>query len=243
MKKYTFLIDGVSVAIYPVLTSEEIGREALIRYGDEEISVALLSDEHSDFRIVCYDKKYNTPREPQIPLAALSCFLMRVRGYPEMRLDIACDDKTYKLSLDKQNGYNFSVKDEKCKILCTKNVEFDDGISIDAYVIDRLGGCALVLCEDADLFDKGRAEIFFDRLKQDGISSLVIASNSDRLRIRALGYITSYEAMRIALCALSLIGVLLPLGRYTADVNRQTLEFSKLASGIVFYPEIQYVIK
>ena len=241
MKKYTFLIDGVSVAIYPVLTSEEIGREALMHYGDEQISVALLSDEHSDFRIVCYDKKYNTPRESQIPLAALSCFLMRVRGYPEMRLDIACDDKTYKLSLDKQNGYNFSVKDEKCKIICTKNVEFDDGISIDAYVIDRLGGCAFVLCEDVDLFDKGRAEILFDRLKQDGISSLVIASNSDRLRIRALGYITSYEAVRIALCVLSSRGVVLAPGRYVASVNGVNIALQRTPSGIVFYPEIKCI--
>ena len=241
MTKYTFSVDGASVVIYPVSSLAEAERDLPLLIGEGEISVALLPDLSCDFRIVCLNKEYNTPRELHIPLAALSCFLKRVRGYPDMMLDIACESMIFKLYLDKTEKYNFTLKDEKCKILCTKMVRFADETCVTVDVVDRCGGCAVLICGDAELFDSARADLMLSRLRQDGIHSLVIASYSDCIVIGALGDITAYEAIAMGLSAISSRGTPLAVGRYTALVNRRPIDFLRLSSAIVFYPEINCI--
>ena len=127
--------------------------------------------------------------------------------------------------------------------MSSKTVDFCDGICITVDVIDKYSGCAAVVCNDAECFDESRLDLMLERLRQDGISSLIITSYTDRIIITTVGDITPYEAVQIAISVLSFRGVSLIPGRYTADVNRQTLEFLKLSSGTVFYPEVLCVIK
>ena len=241
MEKYSFLVDGIPVEIYSALESTGADSNDLTDADTEGVKVMLTADSQSDFRLEYLDKNNIKPREPHIPLAALSYFLKRVRGYPDMALDISTDKGIYKLSLSETQNYNFAIKDIKCKVQCTKTVDFCDGIAMAVDVMDHYGACGVAACNDIECFDKTRACLLFDRLRQEGITSLVIASHTDRIGIVALGDITPHEAISIGISDLSSRGVSLPHARYTALVNGVDIALQLTSLGITFYPEIKYI--
>ena len=241
MKKYSFLVDGIPVGIYSASELEIANDSDLIDSDTEGVKVMLTADSQSDFKLEYLDKNNTKPREPHIPLAALSCFFKVVRGYPNMELDIATDKGMYKISLSGTRNYNFAINDIKCKVLCTKTVDFCDGISVTLDVIDRYGACGVATCNDIECFDKTRAILLYDRLRQDGITSLVVASYTDRIVILALGDITPHEAIVIGISDLFSRGLSLPHVRYTASVNGVDIALRLTLRGITFYPEIKYI--
>lgn len=241
MKKYSFSVDGIPVGIYSALELEVANDSYLADSDTEGINVMLTADSQSDFRLEYLDKNNIKPREPHIPLAALFCFLKRVRGYPDMTLDIAIGQGTYKLSLSKTQNYDFTVNDIKCKVLCTKNVDFCDGIGVGVDLVDRYGGCAAVACNDIECFDTSRAVLMLERLREDGISSLVVVSYKDRIGIIARGNIIPHEAVAIGISYLSSQGVSLPHAKYTASVNGVDIALQLTSRGITFYPEIKCI--
>ena len=237
MKKYSFSVDGIPVEINSAIT--KVGD--VTDYDTDGVKVMLTVDSQSDFRLEYLDKNNIKPREPHISLAALSCFFKRVRGYPDMALDIAVDDRIFKLSLNEYPNYSFRVKDVKCKVLCAKTVEFCDGVCVAVDVIDDCGGCAALICSDTECFDKSRATLIHERLRGNGISSLVVISYTDRIGIITLGDITPYEAIVIGLSLLSSRGISVPTGRYTSKVNGVDIALQRTSSGTVFYPEIKCI--
>ena len=241
MKKYSFLVDGISVGIYSASELEIASDSDLADSDTEGIKVMLTADSQSDFRLEYLDKNNTKPREPHIPLAALSCFLKRVRGYPDMTLDITTDKGIYKLYLSATQNYNFVVNDVKCKVLCTKTIDYHDGISLSVDIIDHYGACAVLLCNDVERFDKTRATLLNARLRQDGITTLIIASYTDRIGIISLGDIMPHEAIAIGISAISLRGISLPHVRYTASVNGVDIALQLTSRGITFYPEIKSI--
>ena len=241
MKKYSFLVDGIPVGIYSASEFEIANNSYLADSDTEGIKVMLTADSQSDFRLEYLDKNNTKPREPHIPLAALSCFLKVVRGYPDMTLDITTDKGVYKLYLSATRNYNFVVNDVKCKVLCTKTVDFYDGISFAVDVIDQYGSCGVVVCNDTECFDKTRATLLNARLRQDGITTLIIASYIDRIGIISLGDIMPHEAIAIGISAISSRGISLPYVRYTASVNGVDIALQLTSRSITFYPEIKYI--
>ena len=241
MTKYNFSVDGIPVAIYPLSDTEEVGKMLLTATDDGAIRVALLSDPEADYRIVCFDKSNTEPREPHLSLAALSCFLSRVRGYPDMSLDVAYHGGAARLTLDKLNDYNFSVNNEKCKIICAKTVDFLDGTSLRLDVVDSPFSCACLLLEDAELFDRERLTLVLDRLRRDGVSAIVLASLGTGLCLRTAGDISPYAAVRVVTSLLSARGIILPEGHAEATVNGTRLKFARTRTRLAFYPEIKYI--
>ena len=241
MEKYSFSVDGIPVEIYSAWESTGADSNDLTDADTEGVKVMLTADSQSDFRLEYLDKNNIKPREPHIPLAALSCFLKVVRGYPNMALDIATDKDIYKLSLSETQNHNFTVNGIKCKVLCTKTVDFCDGIAMAVDVIDQHGVCGVLACNDTECFDKMRAILLYDRLRQDGISSLVVVSYTDRIVILMLGDIMPHDAIAIGISILSSRGVLLPRGKCTASVNGVDIALQLTSRSITFYPEIKYI--
>ena len=241
MKKYSFSVDGIPVEIYSLSESECATGNDHADSEKKSIKVMLTTDLQNDFRVEYFSNNNTKPREPHIPIAALSCFFKRVRGYPDMALDIAIDDRVIKLPLKKTQNYNFTVKDIKCKVLCSKSVDFCDGACVAADVIDCCGGCAVSVCNDTECFDISRAALMLERLREDGISSLAVVSYTDRIGVIAVGDINPYEATQIGISVLSSRGVVLAPGRYVASVNGVNIALQRTPSGIVFYPEIKCI--
>ena len=241
MTKYEFSVDGIPVAIYPISEPEEVVGEVPQAADEVAIRVALTLDTEADLRVDYYNKYRNEPREPHLPLAALSCFLSRVRGYPDMTLDVAYHGGTAKLALDKLNGYKFSVNSEKCKIICAKTVDFLDGTSLRLDVIGSPFSCACLVLEDAELFDRERLTLALDRLRREGVSAIVLASLGTGLCLRTAGDISPYAAVRVATSILPTRGIILPEGHAEATVNGTRLKFSRTRTCLTFYPEIKYI--
>lgn len=241
MTKYLFSVDGISVVIYPVCEPWGIKTAPIFDGEEGAIKVALLSDSEADFRIECFDKNNFRPREPHLVLAALSCFFSRVRGYPDMSLEIAYRDKVTKLALDKYNGYKFSVNGGKCKNICAKTVDFLDGVTVRCDILQTPDICALLLCDDVDHYSIERLRLLYDRLGSSGVKSLAALSDGDKLRIRTVGDIYPYEAVRIALGELPLRTPDAQLGVSEALVDGAPCKFSLSNRGITFYPEIKYI--
>lgn len=241
MTKYKFSVDGIPVAIYTLSEPEAVVEEMPQAADEVAISVAFAPDTETDLRVEYFSKYRNEPREPHIPLAALSCFLSRVRGYPDMTVELVYSGGIIKLTLDRMNDYNFTLKNEKCKILCTKNVDFLDGISQECSIINASYPYAILLCEDAECFDEGRLDLLFDRLKQTGITSLLILSFSEGLTVKTAGEISPYRAVARAVSYLSYRGVAFPDGYATAYVDGRQCKILKTCAGITFYPEIKYI--
>ena len=241
MTKYTFSVDGISVVIYPVCEPCGIKTAPLFDGEEGAIKVALLSDSEADFRIECFDKSNFRPREAHLPFAALSCFFSRVRGYPDMSLEIAYGDKITKLALDKYNGYKFLVNSGKCKNICAKTVDLLDGVSVRCDILETPDLCALLLCDDVEHFSRERLRLLYDRLEPSGAKSLIALSDGDKLRIRTVGDIYPYEAVRIALGELPLRTPEAQMGVSEALVDGAPCKFSLSNRGITFYPEIKYI--
>ena len=185
MEKYNFSVDGIPVTVYPVKEAKSLSDLVASGLSKGENEVLLLPSSEADFRIELYDRSYSEPREPYIAMTALSCFFTRVRGYPNMSVNILFGGEEYTLTLDKGKGYNFLVNSGKCKTLCAKFVEFQDGISLKANILDIGGVCAALTCEDAELFDEGRIEILWQRLRSEEIKGMILASYTDRLIVKS----------------------------------------------------------
>lgn len=241
MKKYTFSVDGASVSVFTAEGGEIVREKILCGLREGELAALISLDRECDFQVECFDKNNNTPREPHLPLAALSCFFERVRSYPKMTLDISCGGKKYEIKTNENDGYKFSVNSGKCKTLCSKTVKFSDGIEIRADIVSSDKLYAVTVCEDSELFDTGRLLLLFESLKASGVSSAVVLSFGDELRIKSVGEMPFYEAIRIAADVLGSMGITLPEGEHDALVSGRRHRFSVAQRQLIFSPEIQYI--
>lgn len=241
MTKYTFSVDGIPVAIYPILDPRLMEPGPTFDGDKGAVNMALLSDTEADFRIEYFDKNNSPPREPHLPFAALSCFFSRVKGYPDMCLDIAVGDKITGLILNKAKEYNFLVNSGKCKNICAKTVDFLDGVSVNCNIFEAPSVCATAFCSDTECFCAERLRLLFDRLRPCGAESLAVISFGNKLRILTVGDISPYEAVRLALLQYTPESFKAPLGVTEASVNGRPYKFSLFHRGITFYPEIKYI--
>lgn len=241
MTKYLFSVDGIPVNIYPVCELSMVKTPLLFEGEKGAVNVALLSDSDADFRIEYFDENNHRPREPHLALAALSCFFSRVRGYPDMRLDIAYGDKIFKLTLDKYNGYNFLVNIGKCKNICAKTVDFLDGVSVNCDILQTPDVCAVLMCDDAKCFSTERIRLLFDRIRPSGAKSLIALSSGDKYAIVTVGDIYPHEAVRVALSQHLPYLPDAQSGVSEMLVDGTPSRFSLSPRGITFYPEIKYI--
>ena len=157
MEKYDFSLYGNTVTVYPISAVERDIRRAIstasISLRDDAIGVLVYPVPNADFGITCFDKNDIIPREPQLILAALSCFFKTVRGFPNMELDVLYQGKQYEAVVGEENANELENKN-KCKFKYTKTIKFADNteLMIDVYQGEKR--IAVVLCEDSDLFDE-----------------------------------------------------------------------------------------
>ena len=241
MEKYRFSVDGISVSILPVMDPDYPRENILLGLEKGELGVVLLPDRDADFRMECFDKNNSEPREPHVPLAALSCFFKRVRGYPNMKINIAYRGKEYEIRLDDLERHKFLINSGKCKILYTKNIEFCDSIDISVDIISAGSTYAVACCEDAECFSDARLCLLFDRLGTDGVRGLILLSLADALTVKTKGDIPFYEALGISDGVLSLKVGHIPIGEHTASVNGVRHCFSRAVGRLTLYPEIKYI--
>ena len=238
MRKYDFLIDKKIVSVYPMqLKDEDINsvRESL---SDSAYAVCIYPVSDADYAVLCFDKNNREPREPHLPFAALSCFFRDVRGLPGVMFEVLYRGRRYELSAS-GNDYEFEVNVGKCKILCTKTVVYDDGITVVADAIDMQDTSLFVLCHDADLFESARLSSLPMHCGMELDSSVCALSLDTELRIKAHGSIQFYDAIAKACVILGERGTKLPLGMMSARVNGSVHRFLRSAETLTFYPEIK----
>ena len=241
MDKYKFTVDGISVTVCPTHDATDKADLIADELCESELSMLLYPDRDADFRVDCFYKNTDTPREPHLILAALSCFFGRVRSYPAMTLEIATPDNKYDLVIGKDYPYNFSVNRGKCKILYSKALKFSDEIEIVSNLIEGEEVYAAVICEDADTFDNGRLELLFNMQKEKGIKAALVLSRGEILNIKYVGKISLYEAARVGAFALYRKGCVLDQTDGTSIINGKEIRLSHSRGVLTFYPEIKYL--
>ena len=241
MEKYKILVSGIPVNVYPAADHEAEKNEMLRALNSGELAVVVHPGYDADFKIDCFDKNNKEPREPYVPLAALSCFFGRIRSYPDMSLSIAFSGKNYDLDIKSGEEYKFSVNSGKCKILCSNTVRYDDGVELTSHIVGPGDVAAAVLVEDADCFDAGRLALLLEGSAPRGVRSAVALSSSGSLSLKTAGDIHFFDALIIADHVLSHSKRRLNDGFYEATVNGEKHKFSKHRKELAFYPEIKYI--
>ena len=242
MRKYCFSVDGISVSIFTDSGRSIAKDEILPLISDGDIAAALSDGRGCDFCVECFDKSNTGPREPSLVLTALSYLFSRVLGYPRMTVDVLLDERKYEIELDDASVRNFSENIGKCKILYTKTANFNDGVEVEARIVNDKNTFAVVLCEDSEVFDEGRLSLLFVTLGRASISSAIAVSYRDCLYIRSVGDALLCEAIRVGVGVIDALGAALADGDYTAVVNARQYSFSIVGKEIVFHSEIKYIL-
>lgn len=241
MKKYDFLIDGILVSVYPHWEMDISRYEIADCLSDGRFAVMLYPDSFADYRAVCIDKNNNEPREPHLALAALSCFFFCVRAYPSMTLYIRYFENMFEVCPPVDSRYVFSVNAEKCKILCTKILKYDDGVELTAYEVGKNSSILCFACSDAELFD---TEKIYRCLLKDGRASAVAACSysEDRgLIINSAGDPLFYDVICAASTVLFANGCVLFDGICRAMLDGTEHLFLYSRGRVEFYPEVKYI--
>ena len=237
MRKYQFKVDGALVSVYPCLNGSYDREEVRLELCEGESAVLLYPERDADFGALSFNKNNIEPREPYLPFAALSCFFGRLLGFPKMTLDIKWKGKTVELPIGDEK-YIFSVNVGKSKILCAKTVKFSDGIEVLARVVSGESVIAIVVCNDAELFDEGRLKLLLSSFHCEGEMSAIAASFSDKMRIRSVGTPLFYDVIKTGVAALYAEGIRLSEGECVCKLNGRDHTFSIIGGNLIFYPRI-----
>ena len=241
MKKYCFSVDGVPVALFADIVGEADSAQILSAHSEGEIAASIIFDREYDFRIECFDKNNKQPREPGIMLAALFCFFNDVRAYPRMTLELEYNERIFEIDLSPIKQYIFSVNSEKCKILCTKTVEFADGIEIEYYLVGGNIPCAALLCHDSDLFDETVLLRIFSESRSIGTRfAMAVSYSPGGIKIKSVGEALPSEAIACATVCISEKHVL-QTGNCAAFISGSRYDFNISRSRLTFYPGIKYL--
>ena len=238
MKKYDLLLDGIPISVISEGVTER--RVVADTVCDGGYAVIVSPCECADFSVTCIDKNNLELREPYLFFMALSCFFKTVRGFPDITLDVLYRGDFYEMPID-DGEKKFTVNVGKCKILCTKTVEFDDGIAVSVDVINCGYPCACVLCRDSELFSWRRLSEITSLLGMGRDTSVIAASFDENLRIRCCGAIPYYSAVAVALSSLVNIGTVFSKSDLVASVNGREHSFSYSHGNLTFYPNIKYL--
>ena len=241
MKKYSFLIDGITVTVFPA-SAYCNGREAILPHlREDEIAALLIPDSRADFIADFFDRNNREPREPNICLSALFCFFKDVRCYPHMQIEICYKGALYMLDINSNSDYKFSVNIGKYKVISKENFKFADGIEVEYYLIGGACPIAVIVCNDSDLFDEAVLSRILMSEKRNGCLSALAVSCSDKFRIKEVGKSYPSEAIAAGLFALSRKGVQIHRDVCEAYINGKKLDFAYSVPILDFYPELKYL--
>lgn len=240
MRKYRFCVDGETVSVYPCSDANATREYATRDIGEGEILVLIYPGGDTDFCASSFSNNNSKSREPQLALAALSCFFRGVRGYPKMTVDVMLDGVTYELSLDRLKT-EFLINVGKCKILCTKTIKFEDGIEISVGIVQGEGRAAVTVCADSDMVDEGRMRLLLSRLSEYGVDAVLAVSVGDEVRAKCIGEISPIDAIRIIDVVLMAEGMISNGGSYTILLNERRRLLTCREGKILYYPEIKYL--
>ena len=239
MKKYDFSLDEIPISVI-TLSDPKTVRQAVANSLYDGYAVFVYPECGADFGVLCIDKNNIEPREPYLPLTALSCFFSAVRRLPQITFDVLYRGVVYEVPVF--NGERkFSVNSGKCKILCAKTVKFDDGIEITAYVVSGEDTCICTLCHDSDLFC---FEHLFELVTLMGMgrnTPVIAVSCGESLRLKFIGAVPYYQAVAYANVLLTHLGARLNTGTNTAFVNGREHTFLLSSDKLTFYPNIKYL--
>jgi hypothetical protein len=183
------------------------------------------------------DKFNNEPKEPYLPLAALSYFFGTLRGYPRMELEIKYNGKVHELHIG-QNEYSFSVNVGKCKNICAKNLNFEDGIDILGYTTGT-GKCAFIIpCADSELFCEDRLVALLDRYEY---AAAVSVSAGGSIILRSAPASLSYTLVSDSISVLLSTGISIPDGQLALTLNGIPLRVCRCDDTLHFYSMIKYI--
>ena len=241
MKKYRFSVDGRAVTVFSVSGLDGVRTGLCSELIGDELAVVIRPSEEVDVFAECFDKNNENVREPQICLAALSCLFESVLSYPKMTMDCQYNGSKFVIDISRPKDHGFCFNMAKSKILCTKSIEFSDGIPLDAAVIGRESGITVLTCSDAELFDLSRLSLVFRREAASGISSCAAVSYGDVMCLRCVGNATSYGVIAACVSLLSDRGCTFSSEMQSALLNDTEYLFSYNGHQISFYPRTKYL--
>lgn len=240
MRKYDFSLDTIPVSVItldaPLSDRSEVMRG--IPCGGYAVMIYPVSE--ADLGVTCIDKNEREPGEPHIAMAALLSFFKAVRRLPDVTLDMLYRAKVYEISIG-TDEHKFSVNVGKCKFICAKTVDFDDGIMLSADVVDCDGACVSTVCHDSECFcvDRLARLSALSGLRRD--APAVAVSCDTGIRVRSVGGLPFYSALSVALGTLCRGGYLPPVGIFDAFVDGVGHRVSCSAGRLTFYPDIKYL--
>ena len=146
----------------------------------------------------------------------------------------------YEISIG-TDEHKFSVNVGKCKFICAKTVDFDDGITLSADVVDCDGACVSTVCHDSECFcvDRLARLSALSGLRRD--APAVAVSFDTGIRVRSVGGLPFYSALSVAFATLCRGGYLPPVGIFDAFVDGGGHRVSCSAGRLTFYPDIKYL--
>ena len=240
MTKYDFLVDGIPVCIYPFSNTSDDKELMIYNLVENGIAVFLYPEGDADFGVTSLDKNNGEPREPELIFAALSCFFLRVRGYPHMTLLVKYRDRIHELVID-DKPYQITENIGKCKMLCTKTVKMNDGTEIKVRQLAFRDTALCTVCHDAVLFDKDRLNLLLHLQDFSSAIFAVAISYKDKLSVIAVGDTAPCHAIASGVAALSYEGVRLADGAYSLNFNGDDYRMFKSRDDLVFYPSVKYL--
>lgn len=237
MIKYDLLVDGSRLSVVRASDERSARAYALGAFHKGESGVLLFPDDDVDFGALSIDKFNNEPKEPYLPLAALYYFFGTLRGYPRMELEIKYNGKVHELLIGK-NEYSFSVNVGKCKNICAKNLNFEDGIDILGYTTGT-GKCAFIIpCADSELFCEDRLGALLDRYEY---AAAVSVSAGGSIIMRSAPASLSYTLVSDSISVLLSTGISIPDGQLAITLNGIPLRACRCDALLHFYPMIKYI--
>ena len=240
MKKYDFSLDGIPISVYScedvTLKRDEV-RNFLPDCG---YAVIMYPSTLADIGTLCFDKNNFEPREPHIPIVALSCFFRDVRGLPDISLEVEYLGNVYDMPITGK-GAGFSVNLGKCKFLCAKTAEFNDGTQISVDILDNGAACIVAVCYDSEMFSREKLSRLSSLLGMSSNTPAVAVSFNGDIHLSTVGSIAYYDAISYAVIALERHGITVPRGRLCAGMGENVHSFAHYHGQLEFYPDIKYL--
>ena len=240
MRTFTLLFDGIPVLLYSFSSIPD----DILRLADTlpmgGYAVVMYPERDVDFAVVCFDKSATELKGAHLPLSVISYLFSEIRHLPRISLDILYRGCIYELTIG-GGGCIFTENIEKCKLVCTKILKFEDGIEIDADVVECDKSNVCVSVADVELFDEDRL-IRLGGICGVGFSAPSLAVSYDgTVRIRSVNDIAFYDAIAIALSTLLRRGISILGGETLAYVGGAAHRFSLSRGRLTFYPNIKYL--
>lgn len=240
MKKYDLSLDGIPISVY-LYEDIALKRDAVRGFLTERgYAVIMYPSTLADIGVTCYDKNNFEPREPHIAVVALSCFFRDVRGLPDISLEVEYLGKVYDMPVTGK-GARFTVNFGKCKFLCAKTAEFNDGTEISVDILDNGVACIVAVCYDSEMFSREKLSRLSSLLGMSSNTPAVAVSFNGDINLSTVGSIAYYDAISYAVVALERHGITVPHGRLCARMGESVHSFVRYHGQLEFYPNIKYL--